>query len=260
MNLDLIKLQNTVDEFVTEVGIDSYAQCLDRDHFKNYTKNIIYKFNQLGYRDEEWPSELSNNIWAVGDSFTVGLGQPVEETWSNIVQSKINKRVINVSMNGASNNWIARRIQFILDNFNPDIILVQWSYLHRREHPDDTLSDEERALHFDIKLIEKREDIAVMNQVDVQNLLSNIHSLNNKNNARIIHSFIPNFYNTDASLAAPIYKELENRNIEYFSELEQIDFARDRFHYDILTSTKYAEEYIKKMQTIDNAARKTSQK
>jgi hypothetical protein len=248
MNLDPIKLQRTVDEFVIEVGIDSLELCKDPIHFKNYSKNVIYKFNQLGYRDEEWPDDISGNIWAVGDSFTVGLGQPVEETWCKLVEKRLNNRVINVSMNGASNSWIARRIQFILDNFNPTAILVQWSYLHRREHPDNTLLDEDRALHFDVKLIKTKEDVTALNQLDVQHLLSNIRSIQNKNNVTIIHSFIPKFYNNDAKLAEPIYKELEDNNVDFFPELEQLDYARDCFHYDIITATQYAETYIKKLQ------------
>jgi len=246
MNLDQIKLQKTVDEFLTEVGIDSLNLCKDPIHFKNYSKIVIYKFNQMGYRDDEWPENILGNIWAVGDSFTVGLGQPVEETWSKIVEKQLDKRVINVAMNGASNSWITRRIQFILDNFNPAAILVQWSYLHRRENSDNTLPDEDRALHFDVKLIKTKEDVTVLNQIDAQHLLDNIHSIQNKNNVKIIHSFIPKFYNNDANLALPIYKELENNNINFFPELKQIDFARDGFHYDILTATRYAEWYVKK--------------
>jgi len=250
MKLDQIKLQKTVDEFVAEVGIDSLKLCKDPVHFRNYSKTVIYKFNQMGYRDDEWPEDISGNIWAVGDSFTVGLGQPLEETWSKIVEKQLDKRVINVSMNGASNSWIARRIQFILDNFNPAAILVQWSYLHRRENADNTMLDEDRALHFDVKLIKTKEDVAVLNQIDVQHLLDNIHSIQNKNNTKIIHSFIPKFYNNDINLANPIYTELENNNIDFFPELEQLDFARDNFHYDILTATRYAEEYIKKYKTV----------
>ena len=245
-DLNLIKLQKTVDEFFTEFGIDSSQQCQDPLHFKNYSKSIIYKFNQMGYRDEEWPTDLTKKLWAVGDSFTVGLGQPLEETWPQLVQQRLGKRIINVSMNGASNNWIARKTQFILDNFDPSAIFVQWSYLHRREHPDQNLLDEDRALHFDKKLIKRREDVEVLNQIDVVNLLTVIHEIQNKNNVRIIHSFIPNFYNLDPKLAVPIYKHLADHNMEYFPELSQIDFARDGFHYDVLTATKYAEEYVKR--------------
>jgi hypothetical protein len=151
-------------------------------------------------------------------------------------------------MNGASNNWIGRRIQFILDNFNPAAILVQWSYLHRREHPNSMLLDEDRVLHFDKRLIEKREDVAVINQIDVTNLLTIIHSIQNNNRVKIIHSFIPHFHNLDPNLATSIYESLSNHNIEFFSELNQVDFARDGFHYDVITSTMYAENYVKKIK------------
>lgn len=249
MNFDQIKLQKTIDEFCTVFGIDSYEQCRNPEHFKNYSKNVIYKFNQMGYRDEEWPEEIRNNIWCVGDSFTVGLGQPFEETWPQLVQQRVQHRVINVSMNGASNNWIGRRIQYILDHCEPAAILVQWSYLHRREHPNTALLDEDRALHFDKKLIEKKSDIDVLNQIDVTNLLTVISSIENKRNVKIIHSFIPHFYNLDANLAAPIYQTLADNGITCFSELGQLDFARDGFHYDVQTATQYADKYVEQLQT-----------
>jgi hypothetical protein len=249
MNHDQIKLQKTIDEFCTVFGIDSYEQCRNPEHFKYYSKNVIYKFNQMGYRDAEWPQEIQNNIWCVGDSFTVGLGQPFEETWPQLVQQRVQTRVINVSMNGASNNWIGRRIQYILDHCEPAAILVQWSYLHRREHPNTALLDEDRALHFDKKLIKQKSDIAVLNQIDVTNLLTVIRGIENKRNVRIIHSFIPNFYNLDANLAAPIYQTLADNDIVYFPELQQLDFARDGFHYDIQTATQYADKYIERLQT-----------
>jgi hypothetical protein len=263
MNIKEVILTQLVNKIYTELGIDSFAHCLDQLHFKNYSKTIIYKFNQMGYRDEEWPDSLSGNIWAVGDSFTVGLGQPLEETWPQLVQQQINQRVINVSMNGASNNWIGRRIQFILDNFNPAAILVQWSYLHRRENKNTTLCDEDRADHFskelelELKLLthlsktEQINRLAILDKLDVDDCLQNIFSISNKDNVKIIHSFIPEFFNPLVDPQTEIYNILLENNIKFFPEQKQIDFARDGFHYGVFTATKYVNEYVKKLQSID---------
>ena len=121
--------------------MDSWEKCLDKTHFKQYPHRVLYQYNSRGFRDQEWPNsieELANAIWCVGDSFTVGLGSPVEHTWPDILQKFTQKRTINVSMDGASNNWISRKILKILTQVQPELIVVHWSYLQRREDSIDT--------------------------------------------------------------------------------------------------------------------------
>lgn len=236
INLNEIILTHTANEFTTTLGIDSFAHCQDKDHYNSYTKFIVYKFNELGYRDDEWPDDTDNCVWAIGDSFTVGIGQPFEETWPQLVQDKIQSRVITISMNGASNTWIARRAKFILENFKPSALLIQWSYVHRREDPDTSKPDELRALNFDPN------DFA-----DFENLTANIVSVeSNKSTTKIIHSFIPKFFDseTDAEKATVLYSKLDADNVLYFGPPSQVDFARDGYHYDIITSTQYADSYV----------------
>jgi hypothetical protein len=49
---------------------------------------------------------------------------------------------------------------------------------------------------------------------------------------------------TDADKATELYNTLNTSNILYFKPLEQEDFARDGYHYDILTATRYANCYV----------------
>ena len=117
-------------------GIDTLESCLDPEHFKNYPHPIQYTFNSRGFRDAEWPStrdELQSAIWCVGDSFTVGVGSPVKHTWPCMLQQHTALRSINVSMDGASNNWIARHLSRIIVQIQPATVIAQWSYLERRE-------------------------------------------------------------------------------------------------------------------------------
>ena len=117
-------------------GIDGPDLCLDKKRFNSYPYTIDYLYNSRGYRDQEWPTQLNqlkNALWCIGDSFTVGIGSPVEHTWCYILQQQTGQRTINVSMDGASNNWIARKILKILTQIQPELIIVHWSYLHRRE-------------------------------------------------------------------------------------------------------------------------------
>jgi hypothetical protein len=130
--------------------MDSPAGCLNKTYFKQYPHKIIYQYNSRGFRDQDWPStveELKKCIWCFGDSFTVGVGSPLEHTWPYLLEKKSGTRVINISMDGASNNWIARRVKLIQEEIAPKNVVIMWSYLHRRESNDHNKSDEERRIH-----------------------------------------------------------------------------------------------------------------
>jgi hypothetical protein len=117
-------------------GMDSLEYCLNKEHFKSYPKKITYNYNQRGFRDAEWPDDLSDVIWCVGDSFTTGIGQPFEETWPCLLEKKIGKICLNLGEDGCSNDTIALRAQEIHRLYKPKIILVMWSYLWRRRIDD----------------------------------------------------------------------------------------------------------------------------
>jgi hypothetical protein len=150
MILPDVALTSRVNQSWKYSGIDSPTDCLDKTHFKQYPHAISYQYNSRGFRDQEWPDtleELKTAIWCVGDSFTVGVGSPVEHTWPSMLQKQTGQRIINVSMDGASNNWISRQVKQIQHNIAPKNIVIMWSYLHRRECNYSFKSDEDRRLH-----------------------------------------------------------------------------------------------------------------
>lgn len=114
-------------------GIDSPEWARDKTHFKNYPHTISYCYNTRGFRDSEWPVDVGRAIWCLGDSFTAGVGSPLEHIWPQILQQRSGTRTINVSLDGASNQWIARKAQYILTVAQPQTIVIQWSYVSRRE-------------------------------------------------------------------------------------------------------------------------------
>lgn len=132
---DLV-LPNLSNKRFDHSGIDSQRHCLDPKHFASYPWDISYDYNSRGFRDAEWPStaeQLKKSIWCVGDSFTVGIGSPRDHVWPTVLQKATGIRTINVSLDGASNNWIARQACYILTEIQPEIMIIHWSYLHRRE-------------------------------------------------------------------------------------------------------------------------------
>jgi hypothetical protein len=171
--------------------MDSYKLCRDRNHYKQYPYTVEYSYNSRGFRDDEWPTtieELKECVWCFGDSFTVGIGSPLNHTWANILQTNINSRCINISMDGASNDWIARKAARVLEIINPKQLIIHWSFLHRRERALSATyqTDESRVLS-------NSESINALFDIDADftNFNKNVSLVNNHN---VIHSFIPDDY------------------------------------------------------------------
>jgi hypothetical protein len=254
-------------------GIDDPNCCADKQHFDNYPHSISYQYNSRGFRDQEWPNsieELKNSVWCIGDSFTVGVGSPIEHTWPSVLRQSLNQQIINVSLDGASNKWIYRKAQQVLDTVMPELMILHWSYITRDEIDNDSLSDEDRRMHF------KRDDLLTLEDKDYLAMLKNLIDLleQNKKSTTLVHSFIPKFgLDFDAvkiwgdvsgpnwpncpvskqqfdCLPAWIKQELQEFNLyqryaEYFDffngldfipEFKQLDLARDGHHYDLLTA------------------------
>lgn len=116
-----------------QTGIDSVEFCQDPEWFQQYPHAVSYVYNSRGFRDQEWPQDLSQAVWCFGDSFTVGVGSAHSKTWPQILQTRLARRCINVSMDGASNQWIRRKVQSLAGTLRPRQVIIQWSYIHRRE-------------------------------------------------------------------------------------------------------------------------------
>lgn len=142
--LDTVNLHKKQFLSCTETGIDSIDRCLDKEHFLSYPHHVHYQHNSRGFRDQEWPDDLSDTIWCLGDSFTMGVGSPWTHTWVHALQHKTGIRCINISLDGASNAWISRQAVQILTEVRPKHLVIHWSYLHRAESPELTKGDEDR--------------------------------------------------------------------------------------------------------------------
>jgi hypothetical protein len=212
-------------------GMDHPDYCFDRGHFDQYPHQISYEYNSRGFRDAEWPDNPAGAIWCMGDSFTVGLGSPREHTWPWLLQNTLGHRAINVSLDGASNAWIARRAAAILEQVQPPIMIIQWSYTNRRESPDTTLDDEQRRIW-----VTRTTDLE-----DLEHTLAAIDLVErSRGHARIIHSFIPRFINNQHRQVSHL--AVTQRCSEYIAEIQQQDWARDHHHYDIKTAQAFVDQ------------------
>jgi len=201
------------------IGLDSPAHCLNSAHYHSYPEQIHYKFNSMGYREKE--QYTGNEILAVGDSFTLGLGVNADQTWPAQLSTLLNYPVLNFSLNGASNDWIARRVQELLEFFNPKAVIVHYTFSHRRERPFPNWHDDERT---------ECEPIYTDEQ-NLANWKTNFETIENLS-VPVIHSFIPNWH--------PQPVEYNSSNL--IQPIKQIDFARDGFHYGVQTHLALAKQ------------------
>ena len=261
-----LHLPSRANEHWHESGMDSLELCLNREHFLSFPYKVEYHYNSRGFRDAEWPDDFSNVIWCIGDSFTVGLGSPLEHTWPHVLQQRTGRRTINVSLDGASNNWIARIGSAILTEFPRADIVTHWSFLHRRElsleellkkvFPDfykavadpswppchdlddfkklpARIQDEIKQLHnwpFLVPCEERR-----LSQTDstIEEDIVNTRLCMQQLQGNIVHSAIPSWGPTGVKL-----------DFDNVIQTQQLDHARDGFHYDIRTSNALVDEII----------------
>jgi hypothetical protein len=262
-------------------GIDSIELCLDRQHFKSFPHKIEYVYNSRGFRDTEWPTSLSklqHAIWCFGDSFTVGIGSPFEHIWPYLLQNATGTRTLNISMDGASNNWIARKALQVLEQISPAIMVIHWSYISRRETDIDTILDQQWEIFYqkvrdpswpdcnrkDIHLLpahifdeihnvhnyldyvhglDDRRLLHCINSTNEQDITNTIFCIEQleqaKSNTCLVHSFIPEF--VPKYLNGHIESLVKGKVIP---ALERLDLARDGHHYDRLTSQYFVDQIL----------------
>lgn len=232
MILPDFKLVELVNRITRDEGLDTLGTCRDPDYWSKFPHSVEYRYNDRGFRDSNWPGDnLDQCIWCVGDSFTTGIGSPYLHTWPQVLQAATGRRVINVAMDGACNDWIAKKITAIMQEIQPRNLVVLWSYLHRRESPDASLTDLARRLHTTRTTYEE----------DTDNFFACVNRSVLPWKDQVIHGMIPKAGKPDQNWDVvrahdPRYTELW-LHTKFLGEIEQFDDARDRHHFDIVTST-----------------------
>jgi len=225
------------------VGMDSVDKCFDLAHFKSYKKEISYEYNSNGFRDEEWPDDLSDVVWCVGDSYTVGIGQPYNETWPKILEGLIGKRCLNVGEDGCSNDTILLRVKEIYNTYKPKNIVIMWSFLSRRRVKGENVHHDKAQFG---------------PQSDLENFAKNFNECN-KFSTNVVNLLIPHAFLDSNVLDNEFIVNTLKRSGLFTSEqigalhtFKQLDFARDYYHFDIMTSKFVAEIVAKKILDLTN--------
>lgn len=275
-------IPSKINSFYHYSGIDELEHCIDKQHFKQYPHEITYQYNGRGFRDEEWPTDLHNAAWCIGDSYTVGVGNPRTHVWPYLLEKKSNLKTINVSMDGASNNWIARKAIELLNVIQPTVLILHWSFINRREEDVSAIKEQfwqkfynnikdnswpscPKLCDFDLLPDDIQNEIksnpdqnwqnvaddnrlihflpeATVEQ-DIDNTLNCISMVDQcANTTKIIHSFVPEF------LPAQSQDLFFNKLVTFNTVIDtfpKFDLGRDGSHYGVKT----AEFFVDKLST-----------
>jgi hypothetical protein len=205
------------------LGHDSPEHCFDRKHYNTYPVPVEYRFNEIGYRTNSIESFTGNEILAIGDSFTLGLGVAQQHSWPEQLSALLNYPVLNFSLNGASNAWMQRKTMQLLNRFTPQAIVVHYTFSHRRERTNTSWTDDERTecepFYTDLE-----------NYQDWKQTFDYFECLN----IPVVHGFVPNWHTQDVN-----YSQLPGKVIP---PPVPIDLARDGFHYGVATNRQLAQQ------------------
>lgn len=96
---------------------------------KNYTENINYRFNNLGFRSQDIV-ENTECVATFGCSFSMGVGIPEEKRFGNVVAERLNLAAYNFAVAGTDFAWVGHNISTFLKNqchgLKTKYIIVLW--------------------------------------------------------------------------------------------------------------------------------------
>jgi hypothetical protein len=97
------------------------------------TGKCIYTYNELGFRGDSIKKE-GFKVMSLGCSITEGVGVNDDETWPAQFCSHIENGVnFNFGTGGRSNDFICRSLMSYYDLIKPDLVLIMYTFPHRRE-------------------------------------------------------------------------------------------------------------------------------
>lgn len=94
--------------------------------------NIEYKFNNYGFRCENFQD--IDNIVFLGCSHTVGLGIPINYSWTTLVGQELNLASYNLGISGGSLDTCFRLAYYWLEKLKPKIVILLETDINRVEY------------------------------------------------------------------------------------------------------------------------------
>lgn len=215
MILPKIKIPNLANKTLKFYSPDTLSDCRYQKQFKKYPHVVEYNFNSRGFRDAEWPEDLENAIWCLGDSATVGLGAPIQHSWPAQLSEITGMPTINLGIRAIDNYTISEIAQEIISTVRPKNLVILWSFFERR--PIGSIHTELTDSSCQVVLDDYIDHIFYF-----EKCLANLEHSDNSTN--IVHGFVPNYCIADIDQVNQIWNSVRDFNWpEKITSLESID-------------------------------------
>ena len=122
---------NTVSDWMPTDTKEIFDQLVQEPHHYEYFKHhgwlepsaITYKINSNGFRCDEF-DYTSSCIIALGCSYTVGIGLPLESTWPTLVGNALGIKVYNLAWGGSSADTCFRMAEYWIPKLKPTAVFM----------------------------------------------------------------------------------------------------------------------------------------
>lgn len=121
LNTELLRYSRHLEHANKEVD-----KCLPGEKIVNEDIVVSYKFNSYGFRTHSL-DDIQQPCWLVlGGSDTIGMANPEDVRWSNLLEQQYNTTVYNLGISGGSADTVTRLAVGWLDYIKPEKVFVQW--------------------------------------------------------------------------------------------------------------------------------------
>lgn len=209
-----------------------------------------YTFNEFGFRGDSITKD-GIKIMSLGCSLTEGYGVNDNETWSHYLSQLIPNGVnLNFGVSSRSNDFITRTLITYFDIIKPDIVIVNYTFITRKEYIDEINNIESTMIRYDYTKFGSTD--ANIEKLNAHIELSNVHAdLNNwYKNHLLIKNFLENKkckWVWDGSLIMnDSVQEFNRVDSQFLNENNNyLDYAVDNLHPGPLTNKRYSELLFK---------------
>ena len=120
---------NTFDWFPTDTK-ERLQESMQKHKYKAYIQSkgwdqpgaITYKFNSNAFRSEEF-DPAADNLVALGCSFTMGVGLPIQTVWPSLLGDALNLHVCNLGWGGFAADSCFRMAEYWIPYLNPTLVV-----------------------------------------------------------------------------------------------------------------------------------------
>lgn len=197
---------------------------------------ITYKINRQGFRSDEFDN--SECMIALGCSYTLGTGLPVDTTWPQLVGKSIGLKVANLAWNGFSADSCYRMLRYWIDQLNCKLVCMLTPPTHRVEvFMDQDFCPVKYYVPVMTYMPQGMSDHWNPNDVFLNNWFAAPENaiINNEKNRMAIKQLC-------AERSIPCF--IEEASVHMAQSREEIGYARDHFHGGPIIHNRLATGFI----------------